>query len=289
MGKNIVSPTVEFKFNLEAVEPEAGENVGGQPVLKGVEGLLSLTNEGKLEFTEAGSKELTLAVDAGTNAPGIYKYKVTEVKGTVEGLKYNVENKEYEVYLFLLADGSYSYQVKGVEGDAKTNLEFKNVYAHETEDGLLHKLTVKKEVKGNLGDQNKEFNFTITIKPADTVAGQQFIAKKGDQEFTIGDENGNYTLELKLKHGESVVVYGLSENDNYTVVEAESNKDGYTTTGEVTDATAMGSKDKTITVTNEANQEIPTGIIENIAPFALVLVAAVAFGFVYFKKRSVEA
>lgn len=286
VGENVLSPEVTFEFKLEGVDPTADENVNGQPVVKGVEGLLKFKDDvNTLTFTEGGENTLPLEVVKGTNAPGIYKYQVTETKGSVEGLVY--DETEYTVYLYLLADGTHQFVI--YNGEEKATLDFTNVYAHEDEGGLLHNLTVAKTVTGNLGDQNKDFNFTITITPDETVAGQQFVVKKGtDTVATLNSEN-NYTLEVTLKHDESVVVYGLSENDNYTVVEAESNKDGYTTTGEVTDATAMGSKDKTITVTNEANQEIPTGIIENIAPFALVLVAAVAFGFVYFKKRSVEA
>lgn len=286
VGENVLSPEVTFEFKLEGVDPTADENVNGQPVVKGVEGLLKFKDDvNTLTFTEGGENTLPLEVVKGTNAPGIYKYQVTETKGSVEGLVY--DETEYTVYLYLLADGTHQFVI--YNGEEKATLDFTNVYAHEDEDGLLHKLTVKKEVKGNLGDQNKDFNFTITITPDETVAGQQFVVKKGtDTVATLNSEN-NYTLEVTLKHDESVEVYGLSENDKYKVVEAESNKDGYTTTGEVTDATAMGKADATVTVTNNAEQEIPTGIIENIAPFALVLVAAVAFGFVYFKKRSVEA
>lgn len=286
VGENVLSPEVTFEFKLEGVDPTADENVNGQPVVKGVEGLLKFKDDvNTLTFTKGGENTLPLEVVKGTNAPGIYKYQVTETKGSVEGLVY--DETEYTVYLYLLADGTHQFVI--YNGEEKATLDFTNVYAHEDEDGLLHKLTVKKEVKGNLGDQNKDFNFTITITPDETVAGQQFVVKKGtDTVATLNSEN-NYTLEVTLKHDESVEVYGLSENDKYKVVEAESNKDGYTTTGEVTDATAMGKADATVTVTNNAEQEIPTGIIENIAPFALVLVAAVAFGFVYFKKRSVEA
>lgn len=286
VGENVLSPEVTFEFKLEGVDPTADENVNGQPVVKGVEGLLKFKDDvNTLTFTEGGENTLPLEVVKGTNAPGIYKYQVTETKGSVEGLVY--DETEYTVYLYLLADGTHQFVI--YNGEEKATLDFTNVYAHEDEDGLLHKLTVKKEVKGNLGDKNKDFNFTITITPDETVAGQQFVVKKGtDKVATLNSEN-NYTLEVTLKHDESVEVYGLSENDKYRVVEAEYNKDGYTTTGEVTDATAMGKADATVTVTNNAEQEIPTGIIENIAPFVLVLVAAVAFGFVYFKKRSVEA
>lgn len=295
VGENIISPEVTFKFAITPENPN-GATVGNnnQPVKEGVPGLLTLANEGKLTFNAAGSQSLELKVNKGTNAPGVYRYKVTETAGTVEGLTYNQETKEYVVDLYLYEDGTYSLVATNpAEGEDKTDLKFVNVYAHKDDPnnpgGQLTNLKVEKKVEGNLGDKNKEFEFTITITPDTTVMGQQFVVKKGTETIARLNADNNYTVTAKLKDGEFVEIFGLSANDKYIVLETESGKDGYTTTGEVKDPTAMGTEDVTVTVINKANQDIPTGIIENIAPFALVLVAAVAFGFVYFKKRSVEA
>ncbi len=74
-------------------------------------------------------------------------------------------------------------------------------------------ISVSKEVKGPLGDKNKEFTFTVTL------SDKNFNGTRNDVKFT----NGAGTF--KLKNGETKTISGLPEG-TYTVT--ETNNDDYT-------------------------------------------------------------
>ena len=87
-------------------------------------------------------------------------------------------------------------------------------------------LTVSKTVAGNAGDQQKAFNFTVTL--GDTTVGGEY----GDMTFA----NGKATFTLR--HGESKTATGLPAGTTYKVEEDDYSKEGYTTsktgdTGEI--------------------------------------------------------
>lgn len=125
------------------------------------------------------------------------------------------------------------------------------------------KVTVKKEVNGNMGDTNQEFSFN----------------------------NGNF----KLKNGqekEFMVKYG----EAFTVTETDANKNGYTTSYKVDDGDAKDGgtctieaikANTTITFVNDKTIQPPNGIITTIAPYAIMVVLAAGAGvyFVYSRRR----
>ncbi len=81
-------------------------------------------------------------------------------------------------------------------------------------------LTVTKTVKGNQGDQEKLWHFTVTL--SDTTLYGDY----GEMTFNAG------IAEFTLKHGESLTATGLPARITYTVEEAEANEDDYTTSSE---------------------------------------------------------
>ena len=95
---------------------------------------------------------------------------------------------------------------KTITDSIKTNnyVKFINSYAG---------ISISKEVKGPLGDKNKEFTFAVTL--GDT----SFNGTRNDVKFT----NGVGTF--KLKNGETKIISGLPEG-TYTVT--ETNNDDYT-------------------------------------------------------------
>lgn len=125
------------------------------------------------------------------------------------------------------------------------------------------KVTVKKEVNGNMGDTNQEFSFN----------------------------NGNF----KLKNGqekEFMVKYG----EAFTVTETDANKNGYTTSYKVDDGDAKDGgtctieaikANTTITFVNDKTIQPPNGITTTIAPYAIMVVLAAGAGvyFVYSRRR----
>ena len=139
--------------------------------------------------------------------------------------------------------------------------------------------------------------------------------------ITSNDE----AMPFTLKHNQRLHVYGLSDTDTYTVVEKTAtgyvttvngyivetskdgkltpndNGDGYTNTGLTNISTESNTfkgtlghtqanndpEIKDVTVLYENNREAvsPTGIVMNVAPYALLVVIAAAGCFVFLRKR----
>ena len=92
-------------------------------------------------------------------------------------------------------------------------------------------LSLTKEVSGEGADTEREFSFTVTLSD-DTISGVY-----GDMVFDDG------VATVKAKHGHTVTALGLPAGVTYTIVEAEANQDGYTTSSSG-EAGAIG-KDET--------------------------------------------
>jgi hypothetical protein len=127
------------------------------------------------------------------------------------------------------------------------------------------KVTVVKEVTGNMGDTNKDFTFSYD-----------------EATFTLKDKGQK---EFEVKYGTK---FSVTEND-YT-------EDGYATSYQVNSLTAKSGNtcaidqvttDTTITFTNDKTIQPPNGIITTIAPYAImvVLAAGAAVYFVYSRRR----
>lgn len=81
-------------------------------------------------------------------------------------------------------------------------------------------LTVSKTVTGQLGETDREWDFTVELTG---VGGYEAADAEGEP---ITFEGGSYAF--RLKHGESLTIQGLPAVA-YTVTEADADKDGYTT------------------------------------------------------------
>ena len=125
------------------------------------------------------------------------------------------------------------------------------------------KVTVKKEVTGNMGDTNQEFSFN-------------------DGKFKLKD---NGAKEFTVKYGKA-----------FTVTETDADQNGYTTSYKVDDGDAKNGgtcaidaikADTTITFTNKKQINPPSGITTTIAPYAIMVVLAAGAGvyFVYSRRR----
>ena len=125
--------------------------------------------------------------------------------------------------------------------------------------------------------------------------------------YTLKVDGGTtYTLtsgalqQVSLTDGQEFVIYGLSENDTYTVEETSYAAEGYTTTvdkayvegdtredSETGDfvSVKVGTDDDSVMFYNYKNATAPTGIVMNVAPYVLLVVVAAACCFVFLRKR----
>ena len=149
-----------------------------------------------------------------------------------------------------------------------------------------------------MGDKGKEFDFTVTFTNGDK--GEKFTY--AGSEYTFGEDGSVSITGIKLADAtNAVTITGIPSDVMYTVVENVNKSEGYETTAtvneedvEVTSADAsqtVAAQDKSqdtdaVVVTNTRNAVSPTGIAMNIAPYALLVVVAVAGCFVFLRKRN---
>lgn len=235
---------------------------------------------------------------------GIYTYDVKQVAGTTAGVTYsNVTarlkvtvardetisdesaNKYYVAFVSLALDEDGN----GIPG--QKTAEFVNTYSAGS-------LDVKKVVTGNLGDQTKDFNVTVTFTaPAGLSVNSEIKYTDDGEEKTIvpskwnGAEGASKTASvvIDLKHNETVTFTNIPYGVTYTVVE-----DDYTSEamGKYDEADytfsdpdkEIDSSSDTVTITNTKESPVDTGIVLDSLPYVLLIAIAVV-GVVIFTSR----
>lgn len=306
MNKNAVEPNVEFGYSIAPAETsELTSTSNNMPVSAGVPGAVTLPSS-PVNFSAQGlhsqdnadgnTKTITAQMSVNLNtsrftAPGIYRYKITQQKPVLDGLEVTHEALFLDVYVEndgsgLVAKGCTLNTAAGSGG--KTS-GFENKY-------VTHNLTIEKVVAGNQGDKNKDFDFTVTIKGTDGEAYKYATVKDGT---TTPNENmaaSGTAISVSLKNGESVIVYGLSSEDKFTVTEADYHSIGYKTSYKIGDDTswtdsnsiaekAIGTSDTTVTFTNTKEATVPTDVIRTVVPYAAIVAFAAVMGVVFFRPR----
>ena len=224
-------------------------------------------------------------------APGIYRYKITQTPPELDGL--NVVYKELFLDVYV-ENGNSGLVAKGctlstAAGSGSKISGFENKY-------VTHKLTITKVVAGNQGDKNKDFEFTVTIKGADGETYKYGTVKNGVTTMNKTTTKSGATFTETLKHGESVIVYGLSSEDKFAVTEADYHGDGYKTSYKIGDGTnstegssiaeeAIGAYDTTVIFTNTKDATVPTDVIRTVAPYVAIVAFAAVMGVVFFRPR----
>lgn len=304
MDKYAVEPNADFKHTIAPAEASELTNTG-MPATAGVEGAVSLSPSSVNYSAEGLSSEdnadgVTKTITAQMSvslvtsrfaAPGIYRYKITQTPPELDGL--NVVYKELFLDVYV-ENGNSGLVAKGctlstAAGSGSKISGFENKY-------VTHKLTITKVVAGNQGDKNKDFEFTVTIKGADGETYKYGTVKNGVTTMNKTTTKSGATFTETLKHGESVIVYGLSSEDKFAVTEADYHGDGYKTSYKIGDGTnstegssiaeeAIGAYDTTVIFTNTKDATVPTDVIRTVAPYVAIVAFAAVMGVVFFRPR----
>lgn len=300
---NTHAPNTVFSFTITEGDASTFE---GAKVSAGVEGGLTLDTANDFSFAPGDevsasyTKTGKIKVDATKfTKPGVYHYIVTETQGTYDGITYDVTPRHVYVYV-INGDTEGTYVVDSVkvvkDGDtAKAdNLKIVNIYGDKDnpDKDNVHDFIIKKTVTGNQGDKNMDFSFTVTINGDDKDKADKEMykavktPKTGEPEIMpiIDEEATTFTL----MDGETLHIYGLSENDEYTVTETDYSAEGYTTT--VPDnAKGKLTKDETmVEFINDKNVGPATGVAMTFAPYVLLVAAAGGLGAVVLGKKKRE-
>lgn len=303
MDENAMVPNVMFNYSIAPASKNELTSTGGMPVTAGVDGAVSLSpasvnysdkklNHENADGTTTITAQLSAVLDASEfTAPGIYRYKITQTPPELDGLDVAHEELFLDVYVEngnpgLVANGCTLSTAAG-SGDKTSGFENKYV---------THKLTIEKVVDGNQGDKNKDFDFTVTIKGADGEAYKYATVKGGTTTPNEIKAASGTAISVRLKNGESVIFYGLSSEDKFTVTEADYRSDGYKTSYKIGGDTssiegrsiaeeAIGASDTTVIFTNTKDATVPTDVIRTVAPYVAIVAFAAVMGVVFFRPR----
>lgn len=263
-----------------------------EPVLAGPTlksgGTYTITYNG----TEKGAelvKTVPCVATADFPTPGIYHYVLTETAGSLNYETYS--QARYDVYVTIGTNGQVlscmsrqSHNDAGEETGTKMAPEFVN----KIDDTALK---VTKTVTGNIGDQEKLFNFTLHTVPNAQYPVGTLINCQLPNDDSITTVAVGTDLTFTLKHGQEANFTNLPISLEYTVTEQDYTADGYTTTvnatpeaqpsnGYVMSAVADSTDDVAAYTNDRSNTDtgVDMGTASGIAMAALSGVSALGVG-----------
>lgn len=281
-------------FEYEIKKATAPAYTGYQP-RESTDPLIGI-GDGKIELEAgqtSGSEKLTINQNAVDKAlPGVYRYQISEKASGISGMK--DDKKVYDVDVFVTSENGsgrkIAYYIVSLKGQ-KSDLKFTNELAQKS-------LKVTKKIEGNQADLSDTFEFTIALTQAEGKTNTS-VRLNGKDSIKAGEtvSAGQIGNDGKFE------ITGLASGDKITITEKDTqNKQGYKAsvsyndgklensdvTKEGTSVTFTVDYNGDITWTNTRTADIPTGLIENIAPFVLAIAAAGVILFVYFKNNKKE-
>lgn len=215
---------------------------------------------------------------------GQHEFTIAEEPGNTAGMNYNAASKTLIIAVLneLDAEGeltggfvySYRLEVDGLKSDGN----FVNGFNSGT-------LLISKEVTGNMGDKNREFDVIITLNAASgkVVPDGTVLINGSAINFAGGT---SYSTTKQIQHGDTITISNLPYGVSYTVIEDTSTLDGHTASGEVKTAETMGSASVNVNLVNNKGTTIETGISLDNLPYIMTMVLALAgIGLFLVRKR----
>lgn len=246
--------------------------------------------------------------------PGLYHFELTEDDLKTQGVTYDTD-KVYISVLVIVGEGN-QLEVGGIgvtmKDDETTgmNQSEDNDKKAKKDDVIdnkldLGKLTVKKNVTGNMGDSKAFFTITVKLKAEEgktvrnkiviTATENESTTDKAVIDGTVEAWTGEKTVTLTIKNGGSVVFDDIPAGVTYTVEEdaqhiAAADKDvnesgdptetdgakGYHVTYANETGTIAKAETKEATVTNKKDVTIDTGVSIKVVPYVMILAVAMA-------------
>lgn len=168
---------------------------------------------------------------------------------------------------------------EGAPGEKMDTFIFHNVSQKPTAD-----LTVKNTVSGE--DTTGTFDFTID--KLEGAEGQYTVTTPaGDKTITVAADGTVTADAISLQNGETFVIKGLPVGTKYTITEKDPGTEYVVTVGGTETMTAAGKLEEdgiTVEFLNTLQQTAPTGILLDVAPFALLAAILAATGILLAKK-----
>lgn len=247
------------------------------------------------EGQTTGNVNVTVNQPSSNLPVGVYRYQVTEDESGISGM--TDSDDTYYIDVFVERTDTNGREIAAFivhDGTNKATPNFTNTLAQED-------LVITKTITGNQANLSDKFSFTINVGSTSntsvryTTTGVENDVE--DQAVTTGED---ITIS-GVTNDSTITLTGLTANDTVTITESDTQDRGYVAnvSGGATLANDNVDDDATATATvttgiddiaweNSRTAEIPTGLIENIAPFVLAIAAAGIVFFVYFKRDKEE-
>ena len=235
---------------------------------------------------ENAKKNITITLPTYTSV-GIYTYTFTETDGGTAGVTYRSDAITLVVTV-IEQDGKVRVAAVHTEGEGEAKSgEFNNEYSAGS-------LSVKKTVTGIMGDQQKEFTVKVTFTAPEGDSVREAITYvDGTETKTIAAGEGwtgSKEVEITLKHDETVTFTNIPYGVTYTVVENDYTAEadgGYDAASYNFDDNnkKIDSASENVTITNNKDGDIDTGINMDSMPYILLLAVACMGLFVFISKK----
>lgn len=173
-----------------------------------------------------------------------------------------------------------------------------------------HDVVIKKNISGTVGNKSEVFKFKVQVIPADTTAVTPNKKEAYYVESVGGATLGFKSLkadaessEFSVTQDQGIHIYGLTKGDKVVVTEgsnsyvmtvaAEAGKESLITGLNSNSAGFTGDfkvieDDAVVIVNNNKDQVTPTGIVMNVAPYAMMLAVAGGLGVVFMNRKKEE-
>ena len=181
-----------------------------------------------------------------------------------------------------------------------------------TPNNSTHDVTIVKKIEGSMRNTSDDFKFSVKIVPSN--GGERYHVEPvgvSTLGFTYIDANTD-SAEFTVTENQGIKIYGLTKNDQIIVTEEDgrqytmsvrhgdkeggSGKEDATyvsplamVSGQKYKAEMKVLKDKShVEVVNTKDKVTPTGIVMNVAPYALMLAVAGGMGVVFVNRKKEE-
>ncbi len=233
--------------------------------------------------TESKGKATLVLPSFDSVGVGVYTYQTKIKAGKTPGITY--DDEVYTFTVTVINDGNGGFiripstlkKSDGTKTDAAVN-----TYSAGS-------LSVKKEVKGNMGDTSKEFNVTVTLKSSEKLM-QNIGYYIGTKTYVIDSyydwKDGVATVNFTIKDGETVTFENIPYGVTYTVEEDSYESAGYDAAAYDENQSGMiNSPSVSTTITNTKNGDVDTGINLDSVPYIVMLTAVCASMLVFVARK----
>ena len=273
------------------------------------------SGEVTLTGTDVVTVDLTVTLPeandiAAQHGAGVYKYTIDEQNFAADSDYYEA-TQGLDMYLVVeransgVITTSETYEISSVivypagttpdgTNDASKTADYVNYYKLGADGSKeVNDMAFTKNIAGVMGNMSDTFTFTVGVPGVDDGVVFKYTDSRASSETkTVTADDGLLTF-TGIGSGTTITVKGLDIGEQYTITETdpgtysvststdnESNKNDAT-------ATLTIQQDSTVstTFTNTRNAVSPTGIVMNVAPYALLVVVAAAGCFVFMRKR----